>query len=60
MQATRPQIRNISKKHIQPLENASLFSKVSANQTAESCSQIHAYISQMVNTIHQIQVLQFC
>ena len=36
------------------------FKKVSAYQTAESCSQIHTYISQMIDTTHQIQVLQSC
>lgn len=62
MQATRPQTRNISKKHIQPLKNAWLFSKesVQIKLLAESCSQIHTYISQLIDTIHQIQVLQSC
>ena len=62
MQATRPQTRNISKKHIQPLKNAWLFSKesVQIKLLPESCSQIHTHISQLIDTIHQIQALQSC
>lgn len=38
------------------------FSKesVQIKLLAESCSQIHTYISQLIDTIHQIQVLQSC